>query len=139
MKLILKNSKLKFIDESVAPTPTVYDTATFCGTSGLYKTDVTPLVLTASSNWGHSDFVPVSELVEVNVCCLTSSNCPGILYFSSNDISTYLGFESDTNASLGMVQFTSFNPPAGAQYALIQSYIGGGYYTPGSTITLMES
>jgi len=137
MKLILKNSKLKFIDESATPTTTVYDTATFCGTSGVYKTDVIPLVLTETSSWGHSVFVPISSLVEVNVACASAKNIPGILYFSAQDIATYLGYEPDEN-NLGMKQFTSFNPPEGAVYAMIQSYITEGYYTPGSTITLLD-
>ena len=138
MKLILKNSKLKFIDELVTPTTTVYDTATFCNTSGIYKTDVVPLVLTESASWGHSAFVAISSLVEVNVACASVNNVPGILYFSAQDITTYLGYEPDENP-LGMKQFTSFNPPEGAVYAMIQSYLVEGYYTPGSTITLLDS
>lgn len=136
MKLILKNSSLLFKKQGIVPG--TYDTKEFCENEGLYKTDVIPLVLTASSNWGHSDFVPVDALDDVNVaCCLNQVNCPGILYFSAKDITTYLGCEDDGNNSLAMAHFTSFNPPAGAQYAIIQSYIGSGYYQEGSTITLV--
>lgn len=135
MKLVLKNSSILFKKQGIVPG--VYDTKDFCENGGLYKIDVIPLVLTSSSNWGYADFVPVSSLGEVNVACCAHVNCPGILYFSAKDLTTYLGYEDDGANSLSMHQFDSFNPPAGAQYAIIQSYIGTGYYQEGSTITLV--
>lgn len=135
MKLVLKNSSILFKKQGIVPG--VYDTKEFCGNEGLYKTDVVPLVLTESSNWGHSDFVPVDSLGEVNAASANSVDCPAILYFSAKDISTYLGYEADSGGSLTMRKWTSFNPPAGAQYAIIQSNVSRGYYQEGSTITLV--
>ena len=135
MKLILKNSSILFKKQGIVPG--VYDTKEFCKNEGIYKTDVIPLVLTESSNWGHSDFVPVSALGEVNAACSTYYDCPGVIYFSDEDISTYLGYESVNGPDLEMKHISSFNPPAGAQYAIIQSYVGEGYYQEGATITLV--
>lgn len=137
MKLVLKNSKILFKDQSIIAG--TYATPDFCKNRGAYSTaNATPSYVD-TSNWGYSDFVEVEHLSEVEVCCRAYNNLPGILYFATQDISSYLGCEDEGGGDdpLGMRDFTTFNIPSGARYAIIQSNFVAPQYVQGATITLV--